>query len=312
MKKLLQSKVAGSRLALPFVSVYAVIIWLLYGLSDEDWWLQFACFVVTSYLMLLINNVNALIRIYSRMVSCAFLALFCAACFLMPSVKGAIMQTCVVASWLILFQSYQDKESSGTTYYAFLFIGLASMAYVHVLFFVPFLWLMMATNLLSLSWRTWGASLLGLLTPYWFGCSWLVYKNDFTLLTSHFASLASFQTPFHYSGISIGEIAVFVLLVICTVTSIIHYIRKSYNDKIRIRMLFGFFIWTDLFATLFLLLQPQHSDMLFRFIIISTAPLIGHFLALTSTRITNIAFYVLSLITLLITAYQLWNTSYLF
>ena len=222
------------------------------------------------------------------------------------------MQVCVVAAWLILTLSYQDKQSSGTTYYAFLFFGLASMAYVHVLFFVPFLWLMMVTNIQSLSWRTWIASLLGLLTPYWFWSSWLIYKNDITQLTSHFDPLTTFQAPFQYADISLGEIAVLALLVICTITGIVHQIRKSYADKIRIRLIFGFFIWTDLLAMLFLILQPQHSDMLFRFIIISTAPLIGHFLALTSTRITNAAFCVLTFITLFITAYQLWITSYLF
>ncbi len=312
MKKFLQNKIAGSRLTLPFVAVYTVMVWLLNGLLDENWWLQFVCFVVSSYLMLLINNLNVLIRIYSRMVSCAYLVLFCAACFLMPSTRGAIMQVCVVAAWLILTLSYQDKQSSGTTYYAFLFFGLASMAYVHVLFFVPFLWLMMVTNIQSLSWRTWIASLLGLLTPYWFWSSWLIYKNDITQLTSHFDPLTTFQAPFQYADISLGEIAVLALLVICTITGIVHQIRKSYADKIRIRLTFGFFIWIDLLAMLFLILQPQHSDMLFRFIIISTAPLIGHFLALTSTHITNAAFCVLTFITLFITAYQLWITSYLF
>ena len=311
-KKLLQNKVAGSKLALPVVSVYAVVVWILYGLVTEQWWLQFGGFAVTSYLMLELNNLNALIRIYSRMVSCAFLMLFCAACFLMPSIRGAIMQTCVVAAWLVLFQSYQDKTATGLTYYAFLFLSLASIAYVHVLFFVPFIWLLMATNFLSLSWRTWGASLLGLLTPYWFGGAWLVYQNDFMPLITHFAQLVEFQQPFNFSGVTSEEMAVFALLVICTVTGIIHYIRKSFQDKIRIRMIFGFFIWTGLLAFAFLLLQPQHSDMLLRVIIISTAPIIAHFLALTSTRLTNIAFCVLVSLTVAITIYQLCTTSSLF
>ena len=83
-------------------------------------------------------------------------------------------------------------------------------------------------------------------------------------------------------------------------------------DKIRTRMLFGFFIWIDLFSFAFLMLQPQHSDMLIRFIIISTAPLIAHFLALTATRFTNMVFCVLGVLTLFLIGYQLWTTSYLF
>ena len=40
--------------------------------------------------------------------------------------------------------------------------------------------------------------------------------------------------------------------------------------------------------------------------IITTAPLIAHFIALTHTKVTNIAFCVLTGLTLLLTAYNLW------
>ena len=311
-RKSLQTKVAGSRLALPIVSVFTFGVWLLFGLLQEQWWLQFGCFAVSTYLMVLMTNLNALIRVYSRMISCSYLLLFCAACFIIPSIRGSLIQICVVATWLILFQSYQDKRSAGITYYAFLVFSLASLAYVHVLFFVPMLWILMATNIQSLSWRTWTASLLGLLTPYWLWGSWLIYQDKLSDLTSHFAPLANFQSPIHLSSFSIGETAALVLCGLCAIIGIIHYIRKSFLDKIRTRMLFGFFIWIDLFAFVFLMLQPQLSDMLIRFIIISTAPLIAHFLALTATRFTNVVFCVLAVLTLFLIGYQLWTTSYLF
>ena len=299
-------------MALPVAVAFTVGIWLLCGLTVQHWWVQFGCFAVTTYLMVELNNQNALIRIYSRMVSCAFLLLSCAACFLMPSVRGGFLQLFVAAAYLVLFQTYQDKTSVGKTYYAFLFLGLASMANVHILYFLPFFWLLMSTNLLSLSWRTWSASLLGLLTPYWFGCAWLVYQADYTLLTTHFTQLADFAFPVNYARLSIGFMTVLALLLATTLTGIVHYLRKSYNDKIRIRMLFGFFIWMDLLAIVFMVIQPQHQDLLFRMMIINTSPLIAHFLALTSTRFTNMAFYIISLATLLVMAYNVWTTSFLF
>ena len=39
-KKSLQSKVTGSRLAMPFMAVYATMIWLFAGLTTEEWWNQ--------------------------------------------------------------------------------------------------------------------------------------------------------------------------------------------------------------------------------------------------------------------------------
>lgn len=312
MKKLIQNIVAGSRLTLPVTIAYTVVVWLLCGLIIQNLWVQFAGFCATSYLMMMLNNQNALIRIFSRLVSCAFLILSCAACFLILNIRGNLMQLFVVAAYLILFQSYQNKEAIGITYYSFLMLGLASLACPHILYFVPLIWLLTMTNLLSLSWRSWLASLLGLLTPYWFFCAWLVYQNDFSPLIYHFSPLFDFQFPIRHASLGTSVLMTCGLLAICTVIGTIHFIRKSTYDSIRIRLLYGFFIWMDLFAFAWLAFQPQHYDMLLRIIIINTAPLIAHFFALTSTKITNVTFLVLTGLTLLITAYNLWIISYPF
>lgn len=312
MRKLVQNIVAGSRLTLPCTIVYTIAIWLLCGLFTQDIWVQFACFGLTSYLMMLLNNQNALIRIFSRMVSCAFLALSCAASFLFTDIRGGLMEMFVVAAYLILFQSYQNRETVGIAYYGFLMLGLASLACPHIIFFLPIIWLLMATNLLSLSWRTWLASLLGLLTPYWFICAWLVWQADFTPLIDHLSPLADFQFPIRHASLDTSVLLTCALMAVCMLTGIIHFVRKSSADSIRIRLLYGFFIWMDLYAFALLAFQPQHYDMLLRIIIINTAPLIAHFLTLTSTKITNVAFFVLTGIVLFVTAYNIWNTSYPF
>lgn len=306
MKKRLQNKVAESKLALPLASVYATGVWLLCGLIQQQWWAQFVCFGVSTILMAQINNANALIRIYSRMMSCSFLVLTCCACFLFPFAHKGIMEMCIVGSMFMLFMSYQDKQSGGYTYYAYLLFGTASIFYAQVLYYLPLLWLLSATQLQSLSWRTWGASVLGLLTPYWYESCLLVWAGDFTPLINHFARLTTFKAPFDFSILSTSQIATFALVGMTAITGIIHYINKHHDDKIRVRLIFGFFIWTDLATALFLILQPQHYDCLMRIMIICTAPLIAHFLALTSTKMTNIAFCAFIVLTLILTGYNIW------
>lgn len=308
VRKYVQNIVAGSRLTLPVTIVYTIGIWLLCGLLTTNLWLQFACFGITSYLMMVLNNQNALIRIFSRMVSCAFLVLSCAASFLFYDIRGDIMQMLVVAAYLLLFQSYQNRESVGIIYYASLMLGLASLATPHILYFIPILWILMATHLLSLSWRTWLSSLFGLLTPYWFIAAWLVYQHDFSPLVNHLSPLIDFQFPIRYDHLSTSFLMTWGLLAVCFLTGTIHFLRKSSYDSIRIRLLYGFFIWMDLFAFALMCFQPQHANMLLRMIIINTAPLIAHFLALTSTKITNVAFFVLTGVILFITAYNVWST----
>jgi hypothetical protein len=297
---------------MPVTTVYALVVWLLCGVLSNHWWWQIGCFAVTTYLMMQLNNTNVLIRIFSRMVSSSFLALSCAACFLFPVLHEAIMATCLAAFTLLLFYTYQDKKSAGLTYYAFLFFGVASIAYVHVLFFLPLIWLLMITNTMSISWRTWIASLLGLLTPYWFVSVWLIYQQDYTTAIEHFSALTVFEEPFNLYDITSYQKATLILVILMAIIGAIHFIHKNYLDKIRVRMFYGFFIWMDLAAVVFLFLQPQHFNAMLLIMILNTAPLIAHFVALTSTKFTNIAFLVLTSVTFLLTVYNIWISSSLF
>ena len=306
MRKYTQNKVAESRLALPTTIAYAVVVWLLAGLVQDAMWLQFGCFALAALLMVELNNINALIRIYSRMVSCSFLAMSCMLCFLFPSTSGAIMAPLVIGSMVSLFAGYQDKLAAKPSYYAFLLIGLASLAFVQILFFVPLIWLLMAFLLQCFSWRTWIASILGLLTPYWFGSCWWAWQQDFTFVFNHFMALGDFARPLDFSLLTLPQIVSLAVVMLFAVIGIVHYLRKYHDDKIRIRLIYGVFIWTNLTAALFLLLQPQHYDCLMRMMVINTAPLIGHFLALTRTRWTNMAFYVIVAIVLITTGINLW------
>ena len=297
---------------MPVITVYALGVWLLSGVLTNHWWWQLACFAITSYLMVELNNINALIRIFSRMVSSAFLVLTCCACFLFPALHEAVMLTCLTAFMVLLFLTYQNKNAAGITYYAFFLLGVASIAYVHLLFFLPLIWLLMITNTMSLSFRTWTASLLGLLTPYWFGIVWVIYRHDYSLMIDHFTALTVFEEPFNLYGIKDYQKATLALIILMAVIGSIHFIRRNYLDKIRIRMFYGFFMWMDLAALVFLLLQPQHFNAMMFIMILNTSPLIAHFIALTSTKLTNITFLVLTMATLLLTTYNLWISSSLF
>ena len=77
-------------------------------------------------------------------------------------------------------------------------------------------------------------------------------------------------------------------------------------------MIYETFITVDICTIIFLVLQPQHYNILMYIMIINTAPLSGHFIALTHTWITNIAFYVILIAALALTAYNLWMPSLIF
>ncbi|MBR0180628.1 MAG: hypothetical protein IJQ04_03055 [Prevotella sp.] len=314
MIKRFQNRVAESRIMLPAVSLYGIVVWLLYGMIGQHWWVQFACFALSSFLMMILNNQNALIRIYSRSVSAAFIILSCAACYLFPSFDGAIVQLCLVACLLTLYQSYQDRQSSGLTFYTFMILSLGSLFEVHTLWFLPLFWVFMAFYTYSMSTKTFLASLMGLILPYWFVTAWLLWREEGNLsyFITHFEPLWSFTFPTDYTSIPLIHYVVLAFIVILTITGMIHFIRTSYNDKIRVRQIYYTFMIINLFALAVLILQPQTEDIMLRAMILTTSPLIGHFVALTHTRITNIAFCVILAISLILTIISIWTSSLIF
>ena len=287
--KRIQNKVAESRRTLAVTVLYGIAVWLLAGLEKENWWIQAACFAISVFLMMEINNQNLLIRIYSRMVSASFIALFCAAAFLFPSMPGAIMQLCVITSLLLLYGTYQDKASPGKTFYLFFCLSLASTLDIHVLYYIPVVWLLMATTVYSLGWRTFFAS----------------------LMLEHLSELVVLQ-PIDYTVFDIPRILYLAFLLILFITGTVHFVRTSHNDKIRVRQVYYSFIALTIISYIFLALQPTLYDMVIRMLIITISPLIAHFIALTHTKITNIAFLVMIGAVLILTGMNLWISSSLF
>jgi len=310
--KRLQNKIAEHGMTLSVAVCYTVGVWILAGGIQKQWWLQLLCFAASTVLVAVINDTNALLRVRSRMVSCTFLVLSAAVPFVFISLQGSFVQLCAVVSNLILFHSYQDKLSHGWTLYAFLCLGLASMTFVQALFFLPFLWLLMATQLLTLSWRTWAASLLGVMIPYWFLLPYYVYKQDFKPLADHFSALGTFSQPLEYAHLPIGTILAIILIALLTLSGGLHLWRYGYEDKIRTRQIYSCYTLMSWLTLLFLVLQPQHILVLMPLVIVNTSPIIAHFLTFTHTRVSNIAFFVIIGLIALLTALNLWMPSLTF
>ena len=304
-----QNRVTQSRLTLPAVMVYAVAVWLAGRLLQQQLWLQLACFLLSTFLMVELNNGNALIRIYSRSVSSSFAILTCAANFLFSSFSGGFVSLCIITTYILLFHTYQDKQAAGLTFYAFLCTGLASLACVQVLWVVPLLWIGCFIHLSSLSWRTLAASIIGIATPYWMLTPFIIYFQHFSVVKAHFGALYSLQLVADYSQMTLNQLLTAVFIVLLALTGIVHFWRNSSADRIRIRQFYGLFTMITIVAAVALFLLPQYYDFLLRLLIINTAPLIAHFLTLTNTRITNIAFYVICATALILTAINLWIPS---
>lgn len=307
MIKRTQNRIAESRWALPICAAYTLLICIISGLFAEGIWVQLALTAVATLLMVELNNRNSLIRIYSRMVSCSFLVLTMMTPHKIESTEGCIVSMCFVAFYLALFHAYQDKKATVYVLWAFTAIGIASTVWIQILLFVPVLWVLTGTNILALSLCTFVASIMGILLPYWFISAYYIYMGDITPLVNHVVAIAEFGQPFEFYNCSINDLLPLGFIALLAITGSIHFLRTSYMDKIRTRMIYEMFITMTIATVVLIILQPQHANIATHMLIISTAPLIGHFLALTSTKITNIASLAIMATALVITALNLWT-----
>lgn len=308
-RQLLQREVATSRLTLPVTVTYTALIWAVMLSLGMVSWGEAACVWLAALLFTALNNREALLPFYSQSLSCTFLMLattLSATCGTFPAA------VCVVglSSFLfILLSSYQDRNAPGTVYFAFIMLGIVSLYFIKALFYLPFLWFVMRSKLMNLGSRAFFASLLGILTPYWFLLGYWSLTGELAELPSRFRGIAAFDTFFDYSTLSPWQWITLAMTVGLGVAAVIYFLSTSYTDKIRTRLInealaILFFVTIALLA-----LQPSSYAELMSIMVVIISPLAGRMLALSHTKLSNLLF-ILSVITCVVyTACLLWTRS---
>lgn len=274
-------------------------------LLGHDTWLQMALLGISSLLMAELNNANALIRVYSRMVSCSFIVMTTAASFLLSSTNTGWAQMGLIVFFIFLLHAYQDGHAAGWVFYAFAALSLASIPFVNILYLIPLLWIILGTNIMALTPRTFLSSLLGLMVPYWFIGAYAVVFQHLDWFALHFQTLAQPGPLFDLSILNDHQAMTFIFLMIITALGSIHFLIYSYQDKIRTRMIYEMFITLSISCMALMLVFPSLFNGFMSLAIVVIAPLIGHFLALTHSRLSNITFFVVIAAAFALTVYNL-------
>ena len=88
--------------------------------------------------------------------------------FLHPLRDCSYVAGCMLASYYLLFGAYQQPQAIQPMFHAFLCIGIGSLFFPQILYFVPFYLWYSSLHLHALTWRTFWAAMTGILLPYWF------------------------------------------------------------------------------------------------------------------------------------------------
>ena len=299
--------------------------WLPQGGYSTEYLLGWLLCVLTAYVVIETAALNALLRVRSRMVSSLFLLLMAACGFLHPVSSGTVALFCVALSFYCLLRTYEAERPEVDTLHAYLALSLGSLLWSPLLLLTLVQLWNQGVFLRSLRWRSFGAALSGVLLPY---ASWAAVAfalNDIQPFVDHAVGIiASVLDAFRWQWLvglaqtaewkafwpqflaalqarvtsHVPACAALLLVVLLGLTGFVHYVRSSFDDKIRVRMCHYSFMAMQLVLLLWLALVPGYFRWLFPLLLLTTAPAAAHFIAFSRSWQSS-AWFLLLLLALL-------------
>ena len=294
---------AKGRFTFPVAILICLLLRIITGNEWQDVINLLVC-ALTAYLLIEINTAFTLIRTRSTL-HVSFYVFLSTACLFLHSFQYAVFAP---LTFLIaisqLFSSYESPYPAGSIFHAFFFIGLGSLLFPQLLYFVPLFYLGMI-SFRSLSLKSFFAGLTGLCVPYWLFFGYAFYYDKMNLFYHPLQEPIHFQ-PISYGILGMDRIISCGIITLISLVSSVHYFHVSYLDKVRTRIFLFFLIAVEAWIYLLGILQPQHFDILLQMQVIVGSILTGHLFTLTHNRFTGIFFIITFVLLIVLTIYNLW------
>lgn len=294
---------ATGRFTLPVVILICLLLW---GSTFQEWneLISLGVTIIIGYVFIETNTTFNLIRTRTSMPVCLYWLIATALFFLHPFEWTNLVPLVFILATYQLFHSYESVSSSPFIFHSFLFIGLGSIAFPQLLYMVPMLWGSMIP-FRAISIKSFFASIIGLMTPYWFIFGYALYFNEMHILLTPLRE-ATHLYPIDYSHLTLPEIASWGFITLLLIVSGFHYWQISYMDKTRTRIYHSYLAIAGFWATLLSILQPVHWCEWLSIQLICTAFLCGHLFSLTRNRFSGIFFIVTFVLYILLMSFNLW------
>ncbi|MCD8282298.1 MAG: hypothetical protein LUC22_03480 [Prevotella sp.] len=306
------NKAARAKATLPITIVFVIAVALAAEMTHGGALLPAICTLIAAYLLELLGVRYSLMQGFTRLILCCFLLMSVCAGGLLSSPIDAAMSVLFVVWLLIIFRAYQRRDAPAVFFLAYICIGVISLRFVQILFYVPFLWLMSVLWLQAPGARNATGMVLGLLLPYWFWLALALYVETgavaeghwlYPLLSfagydfagiggmaRHFCGLGSFAPALE--GILEPQLlAVTIFVTLFNICGIVRFRYFSHDESIRNRMQHLVINAAGILALVFLVLQPEHKELLLRIIIICSSVSAAHYFAFSRSKAANALFF---------------------
>ena len=305
-RKRLQNRITAGHWTLPAAILIALLCW------GTSWFVlpkqtvsvaSILFYAAIGYLLVLLNNTFALIRMRASVQTAVYLLLTAACPLLHSQWSNDITALFFLLSIFFLLRSYQQAVPMGDVFHSFLFMGLGSLFMPQLTWLAPFYWLG-AYRFPSLNLKSFFASLMGWALPYWFLLAYAYWQGQMEMFFAplqgllHFHPLCQGYTP------SLMATGGYLLLLV--VVSSVHCIAAGYEDKLRTRSYLNFLVTLNLVLCLWLILQPAQGEALLTLLLPIASILAGHLFVLTGSRSSNLFFLIMLILLIPLFLFNLW------
>lgn len=287
----------------------AILAWLAVGMENLSIWFPFSLLCISSYIVVEMNNKNTLLRKRSRMMSATFLFLETMNMQFIADPKVSSVILCMTMFMFISSSLCQVFDAVGSVFYAFFFVGVAGIIFPNSLFFVPIVFFLTIRPLYVMSARTVSAAILGLIFPYWLGAIYVVLTEDMSAIISRIDSLFPMRIFLDYTCVTLGMVASFALILISFLIAMVDFLTNAFKDKIRVRLIYYFFIVLSLAFVAAIAVMPTFVNYLLPLFTLAASPVIAHYFTLNTSKVTNYIFMVWIVLVLMLTLFPICLTS---
>lgn len=285
----LRNTIVSGTFTLPVMLGLTAVGWLSWQLYDAAAWGSFCMAVVTAYCLMELNNGFALMRMRTRMVSTSFLFLL----LLFPAYRQFdLTLSCslsLVVSYFMLFNSYQAYRPEGYIFYAFLCVGLGSLAFPPLLAVAPTFYVSMLLFLRSLTLRSGVAGLLGLALPYWVVLAVKLWSDGAVTMPDP-AAWPGLCNPADYAAVSTTQWVGGGMVAFYSLLALVHLSRNALTEKIRTRMLLATVAAVEVVLLLLWAVMPARFDVCLHLLIANGSILMAHYFSHGRGRLFDLWF----------------------
>ena len=261
------------------------------------------------YMMLRIMNDNALYGCRTYLAPSLFVLLLCGMPFVLPLTEGLIALPLLLTGCFILLTAYQQDRAVSEYAAAFILFGTAIMLVPGWVWLIPFVYVACGLQR-TLTVRTFLASLLGLITPFWITAGILFCSDEMAHFVVPFTRMAE-VSPFAFAAVPAELVWSFLLIIVLTLPPLISYPSAAAGLKERTRMAWLFLITLCIGTLLTGAILPASETSLFP-LAASLCGLLATQMLTTHTRARGIYLLVTAVLLTLYLTHPLWNRSLTF